>query len=263
MTQQLCMLLLVVEVMIMLLSAHGFQQGSVKVMSNVFRQQRLFLSMMSKRLEVRPVLDDVERISFGKAAKRRGTGSRAVPHRLNADERVEFNLAKKRKYLLMRGSGWRHERGDSPLANLYRLYCDATEIVAISVRRGLQPDGAAVDEVVVDFSPLRTTNVLDLADAVKREASLLPSLIGIQDFSSVDLLGWANEEVNLEEDTIWRIPALVIVGTFTERKDSRSLAETCAKMMCLNGGGGGGGGGGDVKRVSEIEGNDKAEEEEV
>ena len=34
----------------------------------------------------RPTLDDVERISYGQGAKRRGTGSRQVPHRLNGDE---------------------------------------------------------------------------------------------------------------------------------------------------------------------------------
>ena len=60
----------------------------------------------------RPSLDDVERISYGQAAKKRGTGSRGVPHRLNAAERKEWDLAKKRKYLMLRGTGWRKERGD-------------------------------------------------------------------------------------------------------------------------------------------------------
>eukprot|EP00965_Chrysotila_dentata_P229598 6197278-Pleurochrysis_carterae.AAC.1 len=40
----------------------------------------------------RPTLDDVERISWGKPAKRKGTGSRGVPHRLNDGEegRLEY-----------------------------------------------------------------------------------------------------------------------------------------------------------------------------
>ena len=42
------------------------------------------------KLSIRPSLDDVERISKGQAAKRRGTGSRAVPHRLNEMERKEW-----------------------------------------------------------------------------------------------------------------------------------------------------------------------------
>ncbi len=44
----------------------------------------------------RPSIDDVERLSRGEGAKRRGVGSREVPHRLNSDERVQFDLAKKR-----------------------------------------------------------------------------------------------------------------------------------------------------------------------
>ena len=81
---------------------------------------RLFASK-----NVRPSLDDVERISRGDAAKRRGTGSRMVPHRLNQSERKEWVLAKKRRFLLLRGSGYRKERGASPLANIYRQFCDA------------------------------------------------------------------------------------------------------------------------------------------
>lgn len=83
-------------------------------------QLRLFASK-----SVRPSLDDVERISRGDAAKRRGTGSRMVPHRLNQSERKEWVLAKKRRFLLLRGSGYRKERGASPLANIYRQFCDA------------------------------------------------------------------------------------------------------------------------------------------
>ena len=44
----------------------------------------------TSNLSIRPSLDDVERISKGQAAKRRGTGSRAVPHRLNEMERKEW-----------------------------------------------------------------------------------------------------------------------------------------------------------------------------
>ena len=85
---------------------------------------------------IRPSIDDVERISKGLAAKKRGTGSRGVPHRLNAEERIEWEIAKKKKYVVLSGSGWRKERGDSPLANIYRQYCDAVDIPCISVRRG-------------------------------------------------------------------------------------------------------------------------------
>lgn len=74
---------------------------------------------LRSKADFRPSLDDVERISKGEAqtvavlsrlhaqniccthpagdgAKRRGTGSRQVPHRLNADERKQYDLAKQK-----------------------------------------------------------------------------------------------------------------------------------------------------------------------
>ena len=44
----------------------------------------------------RPSLDDVERISKGNPAKARGTGSRRIPHRLNAAERQQYEIAKQK-----------------------------------------------------------------------------------------------------------------------------------------------------------------------
>ena len=44
----------------------------------------------------RPHVDDVERISRGLAARVRGTGSREIPHRLNAEERDSFLMAQRK-----------------------------------------------------------------------------------------------------------------------------------------------------------------------
>jgi hypothetical protein len=44
----------------------------------------------------RPSMDDVDRVSKGGAAKRRGTGSFHIPHRLNSDERPVYEAAKKK-----------------------------------------------------------------------------------------------------------------------------------------------------------------------
>lgn len=44
----------------------------------------------------RPEMDDVDRLSKGGAAKRRGTGSFHIPHRLNSDERPVYEAAKKK-----------------------------------------------------------------------------------------------------------------------------------------------------------------------
>ena len=55
------------------------------------------LSVTCKRdASSRPSLDDVERISKGDAAKARGTGSRRIPHRLNAEERQQYDIAKQK-----------------------------------------------------------------------------------------------------------------------------------------------------------------------
>ncbi len=68
----------------------------------------------------RPTLDDVDRISWGKPAKKKSTGSRGVPHRLNEDERKLYDFARQKGFLEVPGSGWRKERRGAPLLNTYR-----------------------------------------------------------------------------------------------------------------------------------------------
>ena len=107
---------------------------------------------VNRYASARPSLDDVERISKGQAAKKRGVGSRQVPHRLNNEERIEWENAKNRNFLTLRGSGWRRQRGDSPLANIYRQICDAKNIPAISIERGLGISGnqATTNPVIIN-----------------------------------------------------------------------------------------------------------------
>lgn len=63
------------------------------------RHHRLRLYAKKKKSDSgRPSLDDVERLSRGQAAKKRGTGSRGVCHRLNESER------KARRLLMFPGS---------------------------------------------------------------------------------------------------------------------------------------------------------------
>lgn len=184
------------------------------------------LLRMVKKNDVRPSLDDVERISKGQAAKKRGTGSRGVPHRLNEAERKEWDLAKKRRFLLLRGSGWRKERGDSPLANIYRQFCDAQDILCVTVSRGI--GNPPMDEVIIDFSPLRKKDVASIALDCIAEAAAMASFQSTVDNSNVDTLGWDNAEQLLEEEVIWRIPVFSVVSTFSERADSRQFAEVIA-----------------------------------
>jgi hypothetical protein len=96
-------------------------------------------------------VNDVERISFGKPAKQKGTGSRGVPHRLNEDERFLFDQARRKGFLEIAGSGWRSQRREAPLLNTYRSLCDARAQASIVLHKG----NMGIDELVVDLSPLR------------------------------------------------------------------------------------------------------------
>lgn len=102
-------------------------------------------------------MQDVERISWGKPAKKKGTGSRGVPHRLNADERLLFDQARRKGMLEIGGSGWRSQRRDAPLLNTYRSLCDARGQACIVLHKG----SAGEDELVVDLSPLRLSETFD------------------------------------------------------------------------------------------------------
>lgn len=210
--------LIVLNILVVAKSFRNFPYSK----GNFFLQNARF---MAKKNDIRPTLDDIERISKGQAAKRRGTGSRAVPHRLNSAERKEWDLAKKRRFLLLRGTGWRKERGDSPLANIYRNYCDAVAVPSISVVRGLGTDN---DTVIVDFTPLRQIDVSELAHQTIEEAKKFDSLVSIEDNSDITKAGWDNPEAMLQEDVIWRIPVSAVKASFTVRADAKKLAETLA-----------------------------------
>ena len=99
----------------------------------------------------RPEINDVERISWGKPAKKKGTGSRGVPHRLNLDERFLFDNARRKGFLEIEGSGWRSQRREAPLLNTFRSLCDARGQASIVLHKG----STGTDELVVDISPLR------------------------------------------------------------------------------------------------------------
>lgn len=179
---------------------------------------------------IRPSIDDVEKISFGQAAKKRGTGSRAVPHRLNADERKEWDFAKKKRYIVLRGSGWRKERGDSPLANVYRLFCDAITIPAISVKRGQGVD--VLDEVLIDFSTLREKDISQLVEQCKILSTQFTSCTSTEDCSDLTILGWKdNIEEVYETYAIWRIPSLHLSLKFNDRNDAKLFAAEIAQKI--------------------------------
>ncbi|CAE8666192.1 unnamed protein product [Polarella glacialis] len=128
----------------------------------------------------RPTRDDVERISRGKRAKARGTGSKAVPHRLDSDEREAFERAKLKGFLELRNEGLRSSstkfgwfsRGGSPLWNTYRNWCDALAVPMICVNKADGPGGAGSgDQLLLDVSTARPAEPEQALEAA-REAAL-------------------------------------------------------------------------------------------
>mmetsp|Transcript_34367 Transcript_34367/g.82807 ORF Transcript_34367/g.82807 Transcript_34367/m.82807 type:complete len:424 (-) Transcript_34367:51-1322(-) len=134
----------------------GGKKNKTKKDKNI-RSGEFWEAIMDPKFVWRPTINDVERISWGKPAKKKGTGSRGVPHRLNQDERRSFEHARKKGFLEMGGSGWRSERRDAPLHNTYRSLCDARGQPAIVLHK--QDDG--IDMLVVDISPLRTPHLFE------------------------------------------------------------------------------------------------------
>ena len=182
---------------------------------------------------VRPTLDDVERISRGQAAKRRGTGSRAVPHRLNSLERSQWDIAKKKRYLVLRGTGWRRERGDSPLANIYRQFCDSMCVPAVNICQGLGVGEVLEDTVVIDFSPLRALDFRPIVEKCLLEVnsggySSMSEVVDSTDSSSFEGL-----EASFAEEAIFRIPVLSLSISFRDRAEAKKYAEFVATNFAL------------------------------
>lgn len=109
--------------------------------------------------------DDVDRLSRGQPSKRKGYGSRNVPHRLNEPELAELDRAASKGYLTVTGTGNRRPRKGSPLLNSHRQWCDARAKPQIVLYKAV--GGNAVDQVVIDLSPLRLHGLFDTANAVE------------------------------------------------------------------------------------------------
>lgn len=202
---------------------------------------RRVISCTMRKDTCRPTVDDVTRISQGRAAKRRGTGSRAVPHRLNEDERTHYNLAIERGFLTLdSNAGYRRERKGSPLFNTWRMWNDARGKPAVMlVKRGQR---RPMDEVWIDVSTMRD-DLHQLADSVDSLAARLDE--------KVDASGIIEEDGDVSlEDAVelngadaellptWRIPEVWIKYKFEERSDAKKAARLVAGYVgsCETGG---------------------------
>lgn len=193
------------------------------------------LSFETRQKCWRPTIEDVERISWGKPAKKKGTGSRGVPHRLNEEERLLFDQARQRGFLEVVGSGWRSQRSDAPLVNSYRSLCDARGQVCITLHKG----NTGLDELVVDFSPLRLPESFEQLEKDMIEFVGLPSLYKASDEHenvNVDESELDNAdavEAKLDEDPwdsrpIYQLPTYIISWEI-QRSDGKALGKKLAK----------------------------------
>lgn len=177
----------------------------------------------------RPSAGDAARLARGDAARTRGTGSRAVPHRLDAAEAAAFARARAAGFLTVRGSGVRRARKGSPLANAWRMACDARAAPAVVLR--LREGGR--DEVVVDAAPLRGEGGVDVRARLRAagEAAGAAGVVGVEEE------GWAllepgaelgGEPVRWADDPTWRLPDVTITWTCESRPAAKALAAALA-----------------------------------
>jgi hypothetical protein len=197
--------------------------------------------------------DDVDRLSRGQPSKKKGFGSRNVPHRLNDQERNEMDRASKKGYLALAGAGNRRTRKGSPLANIHRQWCDARDKPQILLFKAVS--GRPMDEVMVDLSPLRMNGLFDdpkQADEflVKWKTEILSAATnaGMGLCSDDDDDGEENSEPVLDDEEpsdyvvilneisqeawasqpIWKLP-MVSIGTFEgDRAKAKAMASELA-----------------------------------
>ena len=199
----------------------------------------------------RAYVADVERLTRGEAAKRRGTGSRDVPHRLNADERAVWDLAKvralarlfavqlnaklnaaaaaqKRRFMVLSGTGYRRERKGSPLANSWRQMADALALPALTVQNGAS-EPSRPDLVVVDLSTLREgrARCVQARDKCVALAAPFGATLARDD---AETASETNEE--LLDRAIWQLPSVLLEFVCTDRPSAKAFAEALSKELC-------------------------------
>jgi hypothetical protein len=172
----------------------------------------------------RPSLDDVLRLSKGQSTRSRA-GSRTVPHRLNSDERQQFDLARKHGFLTVRGTGYRRRRKGSPITNIHRQLCDAQNRVVVRVEDC---------SVCIDFSTLRRPEehselrklYLDFLDGAVEDQGRAEALLGVE-FDDTEIATERGEA--WQSLQIWLLPTAGMAVEMATRSDARHIAEALAK----------------------------------
>lgn len=189
----------------------------------------------------RPDKQDVERISWGKPARKKGTGSRGIPHRLNQEERQLWDRARQKGFLEVAGSGWRSQRRDAPLCNSYRSWCDACAQASIVVHKS---NTGVEDAVVVDISPLRLEEASEFQSVAKtcleqQPGGFIQSQVGSDAYCD-EQMEEDEEEENAslldawETRPIYQLPRYCIVWGHLQRAEAKDLGKRLVKTCQIN-----------------------------
>ena len=198
---------------------------------------------LAKLASARPTLDDVERLARGDATKRRGIGSRNVPHRLNASERTAYAIALRTGFALLDGSGHRRHKDAKgiPLLNVLRQRADSLARPLIWIERLRSGD---LWHTCVDYSPVRSREVPTLqalhrralhvvhAEAIDVAHIEAPWQLSILEpdrsgpHGQRALVAVADESVT--SSPIWALPACA--ARFSFRKDDEMQRKECKRL---------------------------------
>ena len=197
----------------------------------------------ARTASIRPTLDDVERLARGDATKRRGVGSRRVPHRLNADERQSYELALRKGFALVDGTGHRRHKDakGAPLLNILRQRADALAQPLIWVERHRSGEWWYT---CVDYSPVRAVETM-LRELHERTLRVVDDeAIRFAHVESPWSSGPASYDADhrvvdeaITSSAIWAVPACVSRFSFlreddVQRKECKRLAEVLSRELC-------------------------------
>lgn len=197
--------------------------------------------------------DDVDRLSRGQPSKKKGYGSRSVPHRLNDAERSELDRAAVKGFLVLSGNGNRRTRKGSPLANIHRQWCDARGKPQVIVYKAVLEGSSSgvVDQVLVDLSPLRLNGLFDDDSQldefmVRWKADIFTAAVNAgmtyrdyeesveqdeeEEAEYIVTLDKASMKEAWATNPIWKLP-VVSIGIFEgERSSAKAMAKALAEL---------------------------------
>ena len=185
--------------------------------------------MRSLRTTVRPTLSDVQRLSQGNAATRRGIGSRQVPHRLNSQERTSFEVAQQRGFAVVIGTGVRRERHGSPLLNILRQRADALCEPLVWVQMAHRNTGPN-DHCLVDFSPLRCNTWITIQELQDRCITTANGFAGVAVADHMSTETPFHSHTELDTLPIWAL-APQIIKFICKPEDSKVSKRLAAALV--------------------------------